>query len=54
MGGMGRRHLYARAAEALFDQFDRMLSGGAGEPGRAVVENMIADTCWTAPLVVVL
>ena len=46
MGGMGRRHLYARAAEALFDQFDRMLSGGAGEPGRAVVENMIADTCW--------
>ena len=26
MGGMGRRHLYARAAEALFDQFDRMLS----------------------------
>ena len=46
MGGMGRRHLYARAAEALFDQFDWMLSGGAGEPGRAVVETMIADTCW--------
>ena len=45
-GGARRRHLYARAAEALFDQFDRMLSGGAGEPGRAVIENMIADTCW--------
>ena len=43
---MGRKHLYARAAEALFDQFDRMLSGGAGEPGRAAVESMVADTCY--------
>ena len=46
IGGMGRKHLYARAAEALFDQFDRMLSGGTGEPGRAAVETMIADTCY--------
>ena len=46
MGGMGRKHLYAKAAEALFDQFDRMLAGGAGEPGRAAVETMIADTCY--------
>ena len=45
-GGMGRKHMYARAAEALFDQFDRMLSGGAGEIGRAAVEAMVADTCY--------
>ena len=45
-GGMGRVHMYARAGEALVDQFDRMLAGGAGEPGRAAVEAMIADTCW--------
>ena len=45
-GCMGRKHLYARAAEALFDQFDRMLAGGTGEPGRAAVEAMVADTCY--------
>ena len=39
-GCMGRKHLYARAAEALFDQFDRMLAGGTGEPGRAAVETI--------------
>ena len=45
-GCMGRKHMYARAAEALFDQIDRMLSGGTGEPGRVAVESMIADTCY--------
>ena len=47
MEWVGRRHLYARRQKRSLTRLTGCyLSGEAGEPGRAVVETMIADTCW--------
>ena len=44
-GGMENEHAYACATAAVFDQFDRALSGREGEPARRMTLDAIAVTC---------
>ena len=43
-GGLGEPHMYAIAAAAMVDEFDRALSGGRYDPARVSAESAIAAT----------